>query len=176
MVKKLPTKKPRKHSLGDEKVSSGVVNIKKKADSTVTVIWGERLEKRDFIKVPRVLLQFGRYGGQAAKGLKAKHIALVLAIASKKFQAKPLRAYWETLSRDLGVSINTVRRWGYELRKAGIIQITQNRSRRHGTGKPGVRNDANTFSLSSLIKHLEDAKNRKDAEKDQKEVEQSESR
>src|SRR4051794_8439545 len=86
-----------------------------------TVIWGDNLEKGDFLKVPRAMIYVRRYGGDLGVKLQPRHIHFMLALAARKYQKKMIRGYWLHLARDLGVSRHTVRKWAYEIRDLGLL-------------------------------------------------------
>jgi hypothetical protein len=55
------------------------------------------------------LTQFRKFSSHAGRN---KYRTL----AGRKFQRKPIRAYWEEVAWDLGVGKDTVRKWAYELK------------------------------------------------------------
>ncbi len=123
-----------------------------------TVIWGNVLEEKDFIKLPRTVLTLGRDSGEMGNVLKPRHLLLILALMGKQFQKKPVREYWETLAIDLGVKKDTVRKWAYELRDAGYLKITQHRGRDPDRNRPGIRNEKNSFDYSAFVRFIEQIK------------------
>ncbi|MFO0840439.1 MAG: hypothetical protein U1D55_18175 [Phycisphaerae bacterium] len=134
-----------------------------------TVVWGADLEKDHFLIVPKVLFRLGRFGDANAKRLKPRHLLLLLALAAKKFKTEGIRAYWVELSEDLYVSKETVRKWAYEVRKLGFLQIRQNRGRDRERDRPGFRNESNSFTFAPLIESLEAAKKSYQAERKKRE-------
>lgn len=130
---KSATKKPR------ERTSS----------SSPTIVWGTEIEADDFLKVPRTVLRLARY--LPSSKLKARHIVLLLSLASRKFQKKKIRVYWEELADDIGVSKNTVRKWAYELKKLRMLKIIPHRGRDLEGGAVGTRNERNEFDLTPFI-------------------------
>ena len=88
-----------------------------------TIIWGEDVEANDFIKLPRVVTRLGRYDSRVGKTIQPRHILLILSLAGRQFRTKPIRATWEILARDLGVKRETVRKWGAEMKVAGLLKI-----------------------------------------------------
>jgi DNA-binding transcriptional ArsR family regulator len=126
----------------------------KVADAESTIIWGGDVESGDFIKVPRTVLALGRYGSESVAKLRPRHIVLLLALAARKYQKKEIRAYWQRLAEDLGVSVDTVRKWGYELRDAGLIRIKNYRRRESGSDRLGTRNDRNGFDIEPFVKEV----------------------
>ncbi len=120
-----------------------------------TAVWGKSLESGRWIKLPRIFLRAGRYSELLGTKIKPRHLLLLLALGSQKYQRNQIRAYWENLAIDLGVSTETVRKWGYELRKMGLLKIKQNRGR-GDIQRVGHRNESNTFDLSPFIKFMEE--------------------
>lgn len=98
--------------------------------------------------------RFGGYGDKKLKALQPRHLLLLLALAGRKFKTKPIRAYWQELAEDLGVKVNTVRKWAYELRDYGLITIKQHRGRDPETNRSGIRNERNSFSLEPFVQAL----------------------
>lgn len=119
-----------------------------------TNIWGRELEHGDFIKLPRIVLKLGRHGSDATRNLQPRHIVLLLSLAARKFQDRPIRAYWQELAEDLGVKINTVRRWAYEMKGMGLLSVIQHRGRDEERNRPGIRNERNSFSLDPFIQAI----------------------
>ena len=125
---------------------------KKKAKTKPsTVIWGDDLESGDFIKVPRTFVWLGRFANLRKLGVQPRHQLLILALAARKYEKKPIRVYWESLAHDLGQKKDTVRKWAYELRDMGLLRITQHRGRDPETGRVGYRNDRNSFDISPFV-------------------------
>lgn len=127
---------------------------KKKVDKkngSSTVVWGEGVEKGDFLKVPRAMIRLHRYQ-DGLSALKSRHMMLLLVLASRKYQHKPTRAYWEELADDLGVSKETVRKWAYELRDQGLLRIKQVRGRDRENHHVGYKNDKNIFDITPFVK------------------------
>ncbi|HMO24670.1 MAG TPA: hypothetical protein PKB10_00220 [Tepidisphaeraceae bacterium] len=89
--------------------------------SDSTSIWGNVMEAGDFLKVPRVLTRLARYDARMGGELQPRHIVLLLALAGRRFKNRPLRLTWSQLGADLGVKADTVRKWGAELREAGLL-------------------------------------------------------
>ena len=73
----------------------------RRAKSEATDVWGSFLEESHFLKVPKVWFLLGRHGGAQGQKIKPRHVLLCLALASRKFQTKPIRVYWETLAMEL---------------------------------------------------------------------------
>lgn len=122
-----------------------------------TVVWGHDLESANFLIVPKTLFYLGRYSDQVGKDIQPRHILLILALAARKFQSKPIRAYWADLAGCLGVTVNTVRKWGYQLRDQRLLIITQNRGRDPERNQPGVRNESNTFDIEPFVEFVRQA-------------------
>jgi|GEM_PF-4754543 len=127
-----------------------------KSAESATHVWSGFLEKENWLKAPRTIFFLGRYENQIGARLEPRHILLILKLAASKYQDKPIRFYWETLARDLGVKRDTVRKWGYELKRMGLLKITQHRGRPSDKG-PGFRNDKNSFDISPFVEKLERA-------------------
>ncbi len=123
--------------------------------SEETVVWGKELEKEDFVKIPRALICMPRFLGKPAWDklqIEARHVMLILVLASKKFKRKPIRAYWEELGEDLGVDKDTVRKWAYKLRDQGLLEIIQHRGR--GNNRVGQKNERNEFKITGFLDKL----------------------
>ena len=120
--------------------------------SESTVIWGKEVEAEDFVKVPRVLLRLGRYGLRELEGLKPRHLLLLLVLAGRQYQRRPIRAYWEELAWDLDVKKDTVRKWAYELKEKGLLRITQHRGRDPDDKRVGYRNERNSSDISPFVR------------------------
>ena len=133
-------------------------STQRRGQSEGTNVWGSFLEKGHFLKVPKVWFLLGRHGGEKGQRIKPRHVLLLPALASKKYKTAPIRVYWEALAIDLASKPDTVRKWAYELRKMGLLKITQHRGRDPKDGRPGVRNDRNSFDLAPLVVFLESAK------------------
>ena len=123
-----------------------------------TVVFGEALEKRDYLKTPKAFIHIRSFDHPLAKKIKARHIHLILVLAAKKYKTHMIRRYWARLAQDLGVSTDTCRKWAYELRDAGLIKIIPFTGkhklptpRAKPSVNPGMRNEANGFDLSPLI-------------------------
>lgn len=139
--------------------------VPKKEDGA-TVVFGEALEKRNFLRTPKAFIHIRAFDHPLAKKIKARHIHLILVLAAKKYKSNMIRRYWARLAQDLGVSTETARKWAYELRDAGLIKIIaftgKNKKLPTPKAKPGVtpgfRNEANGFDLSPLIDLITKAK------------------
>lgn len=160
----IPTKRQKntpRSSVGPKKMAPRSTAERRKktsrssAESKSTVVWGKDVEAEDFVKVPRTVLRLARY--DTSINLQPRHMMLLLSLASRKFQDKKIRAYWEELGDDLGVSKDTVRKWAYELEKRGVIKIIRHRGRDQKRRRVGVRNDRNEFDLSPFIARVEKA-------------------
>ncbi len=123
-----------------------------------TVVFGEALESRNYLRTPKAFIHIRSFDHPLAKKLKARHIHLILVLAAKKYKKNMIRRYWARLAQDLGVSTETTRKWAYELRDAGLIKIipfTGKLKLPAPKGKPGMtpgfRNEANGFDLTPLI-------------------------
>jgi hypothetical protein len=126
------------------------------ANGEATVVWGREVEQGDFLKVPRALLCLHRYR-DGLKWLKPRHLTLLLVLAGRKFQNKPIRVYWEELANDLGVNRDTVRKWAYQLEDKGLLRIRRIKGRDPDNNRVGVRNDRNAFDLSPFITIVKEA-------------------
>ena len=103
------------------------------------MVWGSDAERGDFLKVPRALLRLGSYSRLMGRELQPRHILLALNLASRRFRDAPLIVEWKVIARDLGVRVDTVRHWAYELRDLKLITIGaqfvgEPESRRRGVG------------------------------------------
>ena len=125
-------------------------------NSPSTVVWGKDVEMGDFLKVPHALIRLHRYH-DGLSDLKPRHLVLFLALASRKFQNKPIRVYWEELADDLGVSRETVRKWAYELIEQGLLKTKQVRGRDKKNDRVGYKNDRNIFDISPFVSVVEKA-------------------
>lgn len=122
-----------------------------------TVIWGKEVESDDYIIVPRSFLLLSKYDDELAKSLQPRHMLLILAIAARKYQKKPTRAYWEELAKDLGANANTVRKWAYQLEQLGLLRIQRHKGpAREPHDRPGTRNERNTFDISPFVRRVQD--------------------
>ena len=63
-----------------------------KKNGSATVVWGEGIEKEDFLKVPRAIIRLHRYH-DGLSDLKPRHTMPLLDLASRKFQNKQIRVY-----------------------------------------------------------------------------------
>jgi hypothetical protein len=119
----------------------------------LTQIWGSELEKDDYIKVPRLLLQLGKYDQEKiGKKILPRHVLLILTLASRKYKRKPLRAYWEELARDIGAKPGTIRNWAYEMEKLDLLKINRHKGPSRNPEKPGVKKEA-TSSWPVVTRH-----------------------
>jgi hypothetical protein len=118
-----------------------------------TIVWTTEIEKEHWLKVPKVLLRFGRYSSLMGNQLQPRHVLLILALAARKFRDAPIICSWTELARDLGVKRDTVRHWAYELKEHGLLRIN-NPKRRNEDEKL-----ANTFEFDGFIDLVEDAFN-----------------
>jgi len=114
-----------------------------------TVVWGS-LEKSRFLKLPKTFAFLGRYEARAGNEIQPRHLVLIIALACRKFGDQPIQAYWQDIATGLGVRTDTVRRWAYELRDLGLLEITP-RSSSKG------RNGPNEFDIAPFVALLEDA-------------------
>jgi hypothetical protein len=124
-----------------------------------TVVWSPAMEAEDFLKVPRTLLRLGRYDRTLAGKMQPRHILLALALASRKFRDLPIRAKWTDLAYDLGTRPDTVRKWAYEMKQAGLLHIERPKS----SVDRGDRR--NKFYLDKLVHALETAHDRRSEER-----------
>jgi len=112
----------------------------------------------DYLKVPRCLLYAGRFVGPDHPLANARHRLLLLALWARYHKNTPVREYWENLARDMGVSSSTVRQWAYTLREAKLLKIVNHKGpvRQKENGRPGRRDERNTFDLAPLWKALDE--------------------
>lgn len=113
---------------------------------------------KDWLKTPRSLLYLGRYVEADNPLLEARYRMLILVLWARRYRERPIRAYWEELGKDLGVSKNTVRAWAYSLEKKGYLGIVRHKGPVRDVKKdqPGYRNERNTFDLRPFWKFLEE--------------------
>jgi len=130
-------------------------SVKGPPNGEATVVWGKDVEQGDFLKVPRALLGIHRYR-DGLKWLKPRHL-LLLVLAGRKYQDKPIRVYWEELANELGVDRDTVRNWAYQLEKKGLLRIIRIKGRDPENNRIGNRNDRNAFELSPFISVVKEA-------------------
>ncbi len=137
------------------------------SDAGTTVIWGDAMEADDFIKVPRTVLYLARYDSELRKKIGHGPMLLLLVLAARKFRNRDTAAFWEALALDLGVSIDTVRRWGYALKKEKLLDIQNRRLRRDPDARePSVyRNDRNIYDIAPFVKALSGASAAREAER-----------
>ena len=134
--------------------------IKKKRDrehNGETIIWGKAEGEGDWIKLPRTITYLGRYDSDLANRLQPRHILLLLNLAARKFTNKRTRAYWDELATDLGTKRATVRKWAYELEEMELLRITRHKGKTGIEGKPGRKNDRNTFDITPFVRRVEAA-------------------
>jgi len=126
-----------------------------KADPTLpqsrpaTVVWGS-LDKQRFLKLPKMFAYLGRYDGRVGTDIQPRHLMLIIALACRKFGEQPIRATWQAIASGLGVRTDTLRRWGYELRDLGLLEI-------HPQINPNGRNGPNEFDITPFVQLLERA-------------------
>jgi hypothetical protein len=114
-----------------------------------TVIWGS-LERQRFLKLPKTFAFLGRYDNRVGAEIQPRHLLLIIALACRKFGDQPIRAYWRDIATGLGVRTDTLRRWAYELRDLGLLNIT---TRSSALG----RNGPNEFDIGPFVALLEQA-------------------
>ena len=109
------------------------------------------LGPNEYILLPKVLVK--RLG---ALQIQPHHMWLILLLQVDRYEDRDPRWYWEELARFVGRDKNTVRRWAYELRDMGLLQIKQNRTKdpRHAD-KVNFRNERNTFILTPFDRRIE---------------------
>ncbi len=106
----------------------------------------ECLSKGDWYQVPKVLLK--RF---PALGIEPQHLLLILVLQTDRYRDRPHRFYWEELADLCGCKKNTVRRWGYELKRKGLLDIVQMRKVLPGEERHvGRRNERSIFDLAPL--------------------------
>lgn len=133
---------------------------RKRRKKNATKVWGESIETDDFVAVPRALVWLGRHDPELCKKVEARHLWLLMALAARKYRKQPIRVYWQSLATDLGVPTSSVRRWGYELRDAGLLRIRNRRKAGElvSAADPSVlRNDRNEFDFELLEEALQPA-------------------
>ena len=117
--------------------------------TTSTVVWGP-LEQQRFLKLPKTFAFLGRYDDRVGDTIQPRHLMLINALACRKFGDEPIRAYWQDIASGLGVRPDTLRRWAYELRDLGLLEITPH-TEAHGGNGP------NEFNITPFVALLEDA-------------------
>lgn len=89
-------------------------------------------------------------------GIEAHHLLLLLVLQTDRYRDRPHRYYWEELAALCGCTKNTVRRWGYELKKKGLLRIIPVRTRLPGEERRvGHRNARSIFDLAPLEEKVE---------------------
>lgn len=104
----------------------------------------------DWFQLPKSVVQnMVGFDTPGAFKFKPHHLWLILALQADRYRDRIPRYYWEELAEWAGVDKNTVRRWGYELRDAGLLEIKQNRKvvSEGNTRRVGYRNERNEFIL-----------------------------
>lgn len=122
-----------------------------------TVIWSANAEAEDFVKVPRVLTRLGRYDDRMGQQLRPRHLLLLLNLAGRQFQDRPIRTSWQALGQDLGVKRDTVRKWAYELRDFELLTIA----------RPAASDQdrRNIFEIKKFVRLVSDAFERRAVER-----------
>jgi len=105
----------------------------------------------EWYQLPKVILKrFGKLG------IEPQHLLLLLVLQTDRFRNRPVRYYWEELANLCGCTKNTVRRWGYELKKKGLLEIIPVRQRLPGEVRQlGYRNSRNIFDLEPFEQRVE---------------------
>jgi hypothetical protein len=97
----------------------------------------------EWFALPKVLLK--RF---PKLGIEPQHLLLLLVLQTDRYRDRPPRYYWEELANLCGCTRNTVRRWGYELRDRGLLNIKPVPRRLEGEErKIGYRNARSIFDL-----------------------------
>jgi hypothetical protein len=109
------------------------------------------VEDGEWFQLPKVILKkFGKLG------IEPQHLLLLLVLQTDRFRNRPHRYYWEELASLCGCTKNTVRRWGYELRKKGLLIITPVQKRLPGEERRvGYRNARSIFDLKPFEHRVE---------------------
>lgn len=116
------------------------------------------LENGEWFRVPKVL--FRELAAFSAPKVKPRfrphHLWLLLALQADRYRDRPPRYFWANIAGWSGYDKNTVRRWGYELQRMGLLLIVPCKElnpdqERH----PGTRNERNKFLLEPLEKRVE---------------------
>jgi predicted ArsR family transcriptional regulator len=89
----------------------------------------------------------------------------LLNLAARKFKNKPTRAYWDELATDLGTKRATVRKWAYELEAMKLLRISRHKGKSGLEGRPGRKNDRNSFDISPFVRCIEAAYETRQAKK-----------
>ncbi|MEE9294075.1 MAG: hypothetical protein V3W34_03800 [Phycisphaerae bacterium] len=117
-----------------------------------TVVWGF-LEQQRFLKLPKTFAYLGRYDNRVGTDVQPRHLMLIIALACRKFGEEPIRAHWQDIASGLGVRTDTLRRWAYELRELGLLEITNHKNADGGNGP-------NEFDITPFVELLERADER----------------
>ena len=136
--------------------------------------WTENsIEEGQWIQLPKVLLQglshFVLTFADSRRDRPITHQELwpLLTLQSEKYSNRFPRFYWEELAQFCGASKQSVRRWAYQLRDGGLLEIIPSKSKSPDEqGRVGYRNERNKFKLDEFEArveqvHLRLAKSRK---------------
>lgn len=107
----------------------------------------------EWIQLPKVILK--RF---PKLGVSPQHLLLLLVLQSDRYRDRPVRFFWEELAELCGCNKNTVRRWGYELKRKGLLTITPIRKPLPGEERViGFRNARSIFDLRQFELKVGDA-------------------
>lgn len=158
----MSTKKTRRSAAAKGTPASGSSKKKARQRGTAdgqakTSGFPPHLVKDDFVRVPRSVLYAGRYIDKSHLVTNPRHRMLLLNLVARDFKGAPIRAFWEELGTDLGVSGETVRKWARELKTKKLLVIKTHTGpvRDPERGRPGYRNDRNTFDLRPFYRVVE---------------------
>lgn len=110
------------------------------------------VQEGQWIQLPKVVLK--RMGEM---GLEPRHLWLLLVLQSERYRNRPPRFYWEELAGFCGKNRNSVRKWAYELKAMGMLEIRQMRKLNPGEERrPGHRNERNEFLLGKFEARIQE--------------------
>lgn len=124
-----------------------------------TVRWSPFCEKGDFLKVPKAALErLAHFSSENSDGTRLRfqphHLWLLLVLQASLYQDRAPRFFWVELAAMCGKSTSTVRKWGYELEKMGLLTI---RRRKNETTKANERNE---FDVTEFVKKVDSEQRR----------------
>lgn len=115
----------------------------------------ECVAKGNFFLVPSVLFRDLKSFSTKNRNFRPHHLWLLLALQAERFRDRPPRYYWEAIASWCGFDRNTVRRWGYELKDMGLLEIEECKKLEPGhVRRPGYRNERNRFKLEPFEKKV----------------------
>ena len=118
------------------------------------------LEEGEWLQVPKVLFrQLTAFDAPRVKPrFRPHHLWLLLALQAERYRDRPPRHFWANIAAWSGYDKNTVRRWGYELQRMGLLRIVPCKELNPEQERyPGARNERNKFFLEPFEKRVEAA-------------------